>query len=330
MEFKRQLELVHLQITKSCNLRCYFCGQWGQEGFFSQAAGTPLTREEWFGFMEQLAETFRDAAKKPSVILWGGEPLCCEFFDEAAQYLYEQGFALGLITNGTLLERHAQVCDRCFRKIYISVDGPPEVHDKIRGEGVFEKVRSGREKLDSCQITVMSVLTKQTVGAIRELVDALSVLRPDQVILQQQIGMTQAEIDRYKKWMREVFHREAPYIDSWKWGEEEARKMKEQRSCVEEQLKKLSAPFPVSFLPHLEGDHRKKCFSPCRHIHIAWNGDLLYCTDFYDFTPGNIRQAGWEDIFLSQKSELFLREVQAGRCETCSHCSWRLSKSFGL
>ena len=76
MEFERQLELIHLQITGNCNLRCYFCGQWGHEGFFSRAAGTPLSREEWFGFMERLAEMYASAAQKPSVIFWGGEPLC--------------------------------------------------------------------------------------------------------------------------------------------------------------------------------------------------------------------------------------------------------------
>lgn len=325
-----QLELVHLQLTRNCNLRCYFCGQWGQEGFFSQAAGTPLSREEWFGFMGQLADRFRDAAKKPSVILWGGEPLCCEFFDEAAEYLYAQGFVLGLVTNGSLLERHAAVCDRCFRRIYLSVDGPQEVHDKIRGEGVFERVKKGRERLTSCQVVVMSVLTEQTEGKIQELADALLALHPDELLLQQQIGLAGWEIDRYKKWMRRVFDREASYIDSWKWRDAEAERVKRQKEKVEEQLKTVAAPFPVKFLPHLEAGDPKRCLSPCRHVHIAWNGDVLYCTDFYDFTPGNIRRERWEDILSNEKSELFAREVREGRCETCNHCSWRNSEDFRL
>ena len=330
MEFERQLELIHLQITGNCNLRCYFCGQWGHEGFFSRAAGTPLSREEWFGFMERLAEMYASAAQKPSVIFWGGEPLCCAFFDEAADYLHGQGFPLGLITNGSLLERHAAVCDRCFCKIYLSVDGPQEIHDKIRGEGIFEKVRRGRERLSSCQITVMSVLTEQTEDNIQELADALSVFRPDEVILQQQIGLSRREIDRYKSWMREVFGEEALYIDSWKWADEEAEKIKRQRERVEKQVKTVSASFPIRFLPHLDSGNPKRCLSPCRHIHVAWNGDLLYCTDFYDFTAGNIRQTAWEDIFCNEKSYLFLQEVRAGRCVTCNHCSWRHSESFGL
>lgn len=328
MKLDKELELIHLQLTRNCNLRCWFCGQWGQEGFFSQAAGTPLTKEEWFAFMDELAEDYPDGKKKPSVILWGGEPLCCDFFDEAAMRLFRQGFDLGLITNATMLKNHSRICNTCFRKIYISIDGPKEVHDAIRGKGTFEKVREGREHLSSCKVILMTVLTEQTDEKIQELVDALSILRPDELILQQRIGLTAEEIDCYKKWMKKEFGMEAPYIDSWKW--EDAVNLKEQQMRVYEQLENVHTDYPVTFLPHRNGQYEKHCLSPCRHMHIAWNGDVLYCTDFYDFTAGNIRDKSWKDIFRNEKSQRFCKEVRKGRCVTCNHCSWRNSESFGL
>ena len=37
-----ELQLVHFQITRSCNLRCWFCGQWGKQGFLRDDGGKAL------------------------------------------------------------------------------------------------------------------------------------------------------------------------------------------------------------------------------------------------------------------------------------------------
>ena len=38
----KKIEMVHFQITRNCNLRCHFCGQWGKKGFFSDASGNNI------------------------------------------------------------------------------------------------------------------------------------------------------------------------------------------------------------------------------------------------------------------------------------------------
>lgn len=330
MQRKKELELIHFQLTKSCNLRCYFCGQWGQKGFFSQAAGTPVTKAEWFGLAEELADFYAEKRKKPSIILWGGEPLCCEFFDELSLFLYRAGFPLGLITNGTMLSEHAQICSRCFHTIYLSVDGPEKIHDAIRGKGVFDKIRKGRKNIIGARIILMSVLTERTQNDIQGLIDALSVLEPQELILQQQIGMTKEEVEDYRHWMKDEFGSEAPYIGTWMHDREKESWLEEQRINVYEQMKTWKASFPVIFLPHRNAEDEKKCLSPYRHFHVSWNGDVMYCTDFYDFKAGNIRENSIMEIFGNERSEKFRRAVSEGKCPACSHCSWRNNETFKL
>ena len=81
-------ELIHFQLTRNCNLRCYFCGQWGKKGFFSGADGEEMTLADWKKLALDIKSTYTPL---PHIMLWGGEPLVCPFFDELVMFLKEQG-----------------------------------------------------------------------------------------------------------------------------------------------------------------------------------------------------------------------------------------------
>jgi hypothetical protein len=52
--------------------------------------------------------------------------------------------SVGITTNGTLLAKHAtRLHESALSVINVSLDGPPNVHDGIRGTGVFQKIESG-------------------------------------------------------------------------------------------------------------------------------------------------------------------------------------------
>ncbi len=74
-----------------------------------------------------------------------GEPLMSPCFDEIASTLHERGYRVGIVTNGTLLDRHAETVPYCLDKIYVSVDGPEQLHDSIRG-----REHSGRSGESAC------------------------------------------------------------------------------------------------------------------------------------------------------------------------------------
>lgn len=99
----------------------------------------------------------------------------------------------------------------------------------------------------------------------------------------------------------------------------------------EEALKKVSLikyPFPVRYLPHGEKAAQKHCLSPFRHIHIAWNGEVMYCTDFYDFSAGNAKNGDLFSVFNNELSEKFRTEIVKSNCVLCNHCAWKNNEVF--
>ena len=324
----RTLEMVHLQLTKRCNLHCWFCGQWGEHGAFQGKAGNAMTTEDWLRVVESLREAEHGGAF-PSVTLWGGEPLLSESFEPVARRLWELGAPMGLVTNGTLLDRHLPLCREAFRQIYISLDGLPAVHDAIRGPGVYAKVSENLKQLrgGAAKITLMSVLTPELARTLPETLAAFETLQPDEVLLQTRIGLQPAEISNYRHWLQTTFGQEAKDIDAWSVDGPMPPLPEAWQDAL---VSGRHYPFTVRYLPHGGETSRPYCLSPFRHAHISWNGAVGFCTDFSDFTLGDVRKTPLAELFNSELAQRFADEVQNGRCVTCNHCSWRNSETFAL
>jgi sulfatase maturation enzyme AslB (radical SAM superfamily) len=328
IEPKRELELVHLQLTKRCNLHCWFCGQWGKNGSFRQKAGEELTSAEWLNAARELtAMTARQP--RPSVVLWGGEPLLSPCFGEISDYLYRQGFPLGMVTNGTLLESQLERCRTQFCTIYISLDGTPAIHDAIRGAGTYERVARNIRALQGgrARIVLMTVLTKETRENLKAVLDGFRQLSPDEVLLQERIALAPQEIGAYAGWLRDSFGQTARDIFAWSDAAPEPQTAPD---WYARWLSENPYPFPVHHLPHGAYSERRFCLSPWRHLHIAWNGETGFCTDFSDFSCGNVRDTPIPALFAGEKAQKFAAQTAAGRCPACQHCSWLNSERFVL
>ncbi len=317
-----RIELVHFQLTKNCNLRCWFCGQWGKKGFFSDAVGEAMTLSDWESVVAQLCEYREISGATPHVMLWGGEPLVYPSFQEIVDLLRKKDFPLGTVTNGTNIDKYAEILKKEFRHIYVSIDGNREIHDSIRGKGVFEKTARNLQLLKgtSAKISVMTVLTEENLRALEDTVDALLALPCDEVILQDMIALSKEEIERYKQGMDSIGVK-ATYIDSWYMQSPPQY----DKAVIKEFCKRYGGK--LKYLPH---QRTGSCQSAWKHIHIAWNGNALYCTDFYDFSAGNVKQERLLDIFNNEKSQKYREWIEENGCPTCNHCSWRLNESFYL
>lgn len=320
------MELVHFQLTKSCNLRCWFCGQWGKQGFFSDAAGEAMTYDDWLEVARQLVDYREKTGVSPDILLWGGEPLLCPFFEELVRVLRGRGFRLGLVTNGTLIHRYAALLKEAFARIYVSLDGDRELHNRIRGAGVFDRVAENLELLRGKRgvISLMTVLSREVLPILPQLPKLLAPLNWDELLLQELIALSQEEAEAYADWLRREFHQEAGEIYSWV-GEGVDKSL---LSAALAQVLEKRWPKPVKYLPHGVAGH--PCKAPGKHLHIAWNGQVLFCTDFYDFSPGNVKQEPIMSIWSNELSRRFREQVQEGACVTCRHCSWQNSNSFKL
>src|SRR5512135_1266225 len=139
---------VQLRLTNLCNLRCKMCGQWGDTGIYrSQSAADAgdgaLERArilELLGAKRQLALAdyvrLLDelAPARPIVSLFGGEPFLYPDILPLIREIKARGLTCTVITNGGRLEALARdLVEAGMDSIAVSIDGPPAVHNRIRG-----------------------------------------------------------------------------------------------------------------------------------------------------------------------------------------------------
>lgn len=130
--------LYQWHITDRCNLRCTHCYQ------SDYACDTPI--EDIKLVMRQLDAFTKHFAAKAHINLTGGEPLACRNFFETLDMIRAADMTVGVLTNGTLITKEMAKRLASYKNltyIQISIDGPREIHDKVRGEGNFDRAVAG-------------------------------------------------------------------------------------------------------------------------------------------------------------------------------------------
>lgn len=277
-----------------------------------------MSVSEWESIIRQLEAYREKTGENIRITLWGGEPLVSPHFDYLLIMLKEKKFYTEIITNGVLLSAHKDAVRRCADRLYVSIDGPEAVHDAIRGKGIYKKVTSALKEMAHPNVTVMSVITQPLLSSLPEFLDSLGSLGISDLFLQDMIALSKDEIREYKAWLKADFNIDARNIDSWE----------NYPDCDLAVLRKIDIGkynYTITHKMHT-ADCGIHCRSPFEHIHVAWNGEVLYCTDFYDFSAGNIRNDTLENIFLNEKSEKYREGIVNNKSTTCRHCSWRTNR----
>ncbi len=136
-EFFRRIGYVTLKLTRGCNLHCAYC---------NVEALTPRTPKMSLERFRQAATLLLENSTSPHVGLefHGGEPLLLpdEWFEEAVAYArplaerHGKDIEFPLVTNGTLLtEERLLRLHKLGVQFCLSVDGPPDINDRMRGGG---------------------------------------------------------------------------------------------------------------------------------------------------------------------------------------------------
>ena len=154
--FARKIPLViSWHLINRCNRRCRYCFRW-------QAAPGELTKEEVFKVIDELAEMGTRA-----IIFSGGEPLLRDDIGDIINYSRNKKIFTGLSTNGDLVERRIGEIKN-LDVLKISLDGPRQIHDFLRGDGSYDKVMEAvrAAKKIGMNIKFNTTLTKYNIGHI--------------------------------------------------------------------------------------------------------------------------------------------------------------------
>lgn len=105
------------------------------------------------------------------VSLDGGEPLLHKHVDEVVAFLRQRRVRVYMNTNGILVPRKLGVV-RLLSKVKISLDGPPDVHDAMRGAGSWQKAVNAAVVVrhSGVALELTCVVARHNVDALEELV----------------------------------------------------------------------------------------------------------------------------------------------------------------
>ena len=146
-------------LTRRCNYHCLYCGS-------SNVKVDELNTKEVLLVIDELKR-----CKVLRVVFTGGEPLLREDIENIVQYAKKKGLEVYINTNGSLLPgkiNHLKVVDG----FQVSIEGPREVHDCIRGKGSYNHVIEALKAIEKHKIKVSlaATLNKLNIDSIDDII----------------------------------------------------------------------------------------------------------------------------------------------------------------
>lgn len=146
---------------------------------------------ELLGEILGQARAFRP---RPKIGLAFTEPLIHPRILDFCRAIVGEGLYCEITTNGTALPRVADdLVEIGVDEVVCSIDGPPAVHDRIRGRvGTFEKVYRGIERLNAAkarlgrrtpEVRISFTVTDANYEGILDFVQAVEPLRPEAIMV---------------------------------------------------------------------------------------------------------------------------------------------------
>jgi MoaA/NifB/PqqE/SkfB family radical SAM enzyme len=148
---------MYLFLTYRCTLKCTYCNVLSESNRPAE-----METEQVLALIDEIAD-----AGTRKLQLTGGEPLLRRDIGAIVQRAKQRGIFVGISSNGTLVpSKIAEI--KPVDIVFISLDGPPKVHDRYRGPGSHQKALDACHALQENGIpvwttTVINRLSRETL-----------------------------------------------------------------------------------------------------------------------------------------------------------------------
>ncbi len=301
-----------------CNCRCMMCDIWRIR----------QTREITARDMEPHMASLRQL-KVGWVVFSGGEPLMHSDPWTLARMLRREGIRTTLLTAGLTLQPYAAKVAEEFDDVIVSLDGPPEIHDRIRGmAGAYQRLKGGIQALrqirPSIPISARCTVQKGNHRHLRAVVatalelnlSSLSFLAAD---LRSEAFNRQTPwpVDKLSEVALDAHELEA-LIDELEWLILEYRQLIQQ-SFIRESIEKLRR-IGLHFRSELgETDPvAPRCNAPWVSAVIESDGAVRPC--FFHRPIGSLHRGTLAEIMNGDEAVMFRSKLEVSRNPICQRC----------
>jgi radical SAM protein with 4Fe4S-binding SPASM domain len=162
---------IQWHLTERCNLRCRHCYQQRRK---PREMSVDELKQHVDGATEMLQawEKDYDISLSPSINFTGGEPFLYKGLWDVITYARKSRYNVAILTNGCLVKRAdaRKASALGISDIQVSLEGPPAIHDSIRGAGSFAAaVKGARLLIDAGNgVSANMTLSRLNIDSIEE------------------------------------------------------------------------------------------------------------------------------------------------------------------
>jgi len=337
-------ETISLLLTYRCNLHCQMCGQWGERGSLKNLPPAITRRYLELPLIERLIEEVRSF--HPTITLFGGEPLLHPQWEEVVKRIKGAGLRCNMISNGILLKKKAEEAVRLgLDEIIFSLDGPAEVHDRIRGgKGVFRRALEGFQHLERVKkkygkkrptVNVNAVIWEENQTMLQQVAEQAARFGAQTITFHHLIFADQKAFDETERITQATLAFNSPDWAGFILDElpridpeviiEQKHMMERGKTAVsaffypnftDEEIRAYYSSF--SFLP---SSYKRRCLSPWMVAYVLPDGTIKPCLSL-GYAMGDLHEASFKEIWNGKRAVEFRRFMkERGYFPVCPRCT---------
>jgi Fe-coproporphyrin III synthase len=314
----KALPILVVHAHSSCNCRCVMCDIW------KNREGRSVGEKDLGAQLDSIR-----ALGVKWLVFSGGEPLMNTELPALCAMLRKEKIRLTLLTTGLLLDKKAEEVAGGFDEIMVSLDGPREIHDKIRRvPGGFDLIRRGvaavRRLRPEIHISARTTVQKANHAQLCEAVIAAQGLELNGISFlaadltseafhrenrwsearQSEVGLSTAELDVLSFEIETLISEFADEIRTGFVAESP------------EKLRRIARHFRAHL--GLDPDVAPMCNAPWVSAVVETDGTVRPC--FFHGAIGNLREGTLEQVLNSPKARAFRAGLNVAENPVCKRC----------
>ncbi len=336
----QQPKWIVLGVNNICNLHCKMCDVGVQNlgsNFAQNLVGThPINMplELILKVIDESADHFPGSKLAYAFT----EPLIYPHLIKSIEYATKRGVYTTITTNAlTLRQKSKGLAEAGVKHMYISLDGPQDVHNEIRGnKKSFQKAIEGIKEIQQYNnpptIDVICAITQWNIGFLEEFLEELSELNINEVSFMHTQFADNGMADKHNEKWGHLYPATSSNLE-----EVDLAQMDLSKLLVEiKNIKKKQYSFALTFSPEITdsegldefylqpekllGSHCNAVFSS---LMVKSDGSVIPAHGrCFNLTVGNLYKEGLPEIWNSQSFSTFRKNLMSdgGLFDGCSRC----------
>lgn len=331
---------IVLGVNNTCNLHCKMCDVgvgYTESNFYQNLMGAQPLHMPLELFKKIVDQTIKYFPKAKLGLAFT-EPLVYKHLFDGLKYAAENNLFTSVTTNALNLRKIAdKIIEAELKELYVSLDGPADVHNDIRGYKLsFEKAVEGIDYLltqkKAPKISVYCVITQWNYNRLQEFLNYFKNRGLIEVGFMHTNYTPDALANNHNTLYGQIYPATASNMQDIDMNAYDIPSILEEIKSI----KKQTYPFKVSFSPDIndlqklelfykqpEQFYGKRCYDVFRAIMIKSNGEVIPAHGrCYNLKIGNIYDENIKTIWNSKVIARFRKDLNkaGGLLPACSRC----------